>query len=71
MTAGIPNARVLPVPVRERPITSRPARMGRMALAWTGVKCVIPLWERTSMTSWETPHWVHTGLDVERNLGSL
>ena len=67
--AGMPNASVFPVPVRERPMTSRLARTGRMALAWTGVKWVMPLWERTSIMDWGTPQRDQWGLEVERNLG--
>ena len=65
----MPNASVLPVPVRDRPITSRPARTGLKASACTGVNCVIPFSERTSITCWDIPDFTHTGLDVERNAG--
>lgn len=69
---GMPNASVLPVPVRDRPMTSLPARTGAMALAWTGVQWVMPLWDSTSMTDRGTPQdSVQWGLVVERNLGSL
>ena len=67
--AGMPKARVLPVPVRDLPMTSRPASTGLIAFACTGVKWVMPLWDSTSMTSCGTPHVVQWGLDVDRNLG--
>ena len=69
VAAGIPKANVFPVPVRDRPMTSRPANTGRIALAWTGVKWVIPLWDNTSIISWDMPHCVQCGLEVERNRG--
>ena len=52
-------------------MTSRPARTGAMALAWTGVRCVIPLWDRTSMTEVGRPVAVQWGLVVDKNLGSV
>ena len=67
----MPNANVLPVPVLERPMTSRPAKTGDIALACTGVRWVIPLWDNTSMTDWGRPILVQWGLDVDRNLGSV
>ena len=55
---GRAKARVLPVPVRLRPIMSRPERAGEKHSAWTGVNEVICLEERTSITFWERPREV-------------
>ena len=66
----MPDTRVLPVPVRDRPTTSRPANTGTKASAWTGVKLVIPLPDSKSMTFWVHLFLVQYGFDVEVNLGS-
>ena len=67
---GNPNANVFPVPVRDRPITSRPAATGSKASPWTGVKCVIPLPLTTSITRWSNPAFNQRGLLVTRKFGS-
>mmetsp|Transcript_17244 Transcript_17244/g.25760 ORF Transcript_17244/g.25760 Transcript_17244/m.25760 type:complete len:219 (+) Transcript_17244:1065-1721(+) len=69
--AGIPNASVLPVPVLDRPITSRPLRTGLNADPCTSVNLVIPLEERTSITSCLMPFWTQYGFVVMRFSGSL
>ena len=68
--AGMPNSRVLSVPVRDRPMTSWPANTGMKAPAWTGMKLVISLPDSTSMTFWVHPFLVQYGFDVKVNLGS-
>ena len=68
--AGMPNTRVLLVPVRDFPMTSWPANTGTKVSACTGVKLVIPLPDSTSMKFWVHPFLVHYGFDFEVNLGS-
>ena len=67
--AGMPDARVLPVPVRDRPMRSRPANTVTKASAWTGMKLVIPLPDSTSMNFWVHPFLLQNGFDVEVNVG--
>ena len=67
--AGMPNSRVLPVPVWDRSMTSWTANTGTKALAWTGVKLVIPLPDSMLMTFWVHQFLVQYGFDVEVNLG--
>ena len=66
--AGMPNERVLPVPVQYRPVRSRPVNTGTKASNWTGVKLVIPLRGSTPMTFWVHLFLDQYGFDVEVNL---
>ncbi len=67
----MPKANVLPVPVLDRPMTSRPLRTGLKADPCTSVNLVIPLEERMSITSCRMPFLVQYGLVVMRFSGSL
>ena len=70
VVAGMPDARVLPVPIRDRPMISRTDNNGTKALDCTGLKLVIPLPDSTSVTLWVHPFLVQYGFDVKVNLGS-
>ena len=61
----MPIARVLPVPVWDRPMTLRHANTGTKASAWTGVKLVISLPDSTLMTFWEHLFLFQYGLSSE------
>ena len=67
--AGMPNVRVLMVPVQDCMMTLRPANPGTKASAWTGVKLVISLPDSTLMTFWVHPFLVQYRFDVKANLG--
>ena len=49
---------------------SWPANTGTKALAWTGVRLVIPLPDSTLMNFWVNLFLVQYGFDVEVDLGS-
>ena len=69
VVAGMPDARVLPVPIRDRPMISRTDNNGTKALDCTGLKLVIPLPDSTSMNFWVHPFLLQNGFDVEVNVG--
>lgn len=52
---GTANATVLPEPVREPPIQSRPERMGGMQTDWMRVGVLMERWESEVVSQFSTP----------------
>ena len=69
-TSGIPNASVLPDPVGDFAITSRPAIASRITARWIANGWVIPAWDKEPMTVRETPRSANDSFDMHNSLAA-
>jgi len=68
-TSGIPNASVLPDPVGDFAITSRPAIASPITARWIANGSVIPARDREPMTVRETPRPANDSGDIHNSFG--
>ena len=69
-TNGIPKASVLPEPVGDLAITSRPAIASPMTARWIAKGSVIPAVEREPTTARETPRSANDAEDMYYSLAA-
>ena len=69
-TSGIPNASVLPEPVGDFAITSRPAIASPITARWIANGSVIPAAERELITARDTPRSANDSVDMHNSLAA-